>query len=382
MKKIIALGALLALYCKFGIQKAYCWSSFTHEDITKKALNLLEKENKTKVASFYKNWHKEILEGCKEPDNKDDCDCGLGTHYYSCVNSKGKNLPISENYYVNRLGKAMKSARTLFEENYTCAVNLYKSGKIAQAMHYLGRAAHFIEDMSCTVHTANMKYLDKQNNVHFAYEKHTSAVCSKITAEKYDKRLNKYYEKDDMSEAINKLVEYAGRYTEPLCDLDPKKFEDVAEKTLPYSQQNVMALLLKFYTNCTENKGDFLLDGQKYTITNAGCRMVMTASKKGIVLNKAEKSSAQKLEIQLSDNGTFGIKAENGGFVNGKFTGYDYLKINSEPAKFRAAAVNTRLFRISTEESGFEKVLTASKGGNVTVEKFKPGNPYQLWIIK
>lgn len=41
-------------------------------------------------------------------------------------------------------------------------------------MRVLGRAAHFISDMGCTVHVANMKYQDKANNVHYAFEKHVS----------------------------------------------------------------------------------------------------------------------------------------------------------------------------------------------------------------
>ena len=382
MKELIALGTLAVLYCKFGIKKAYAWTGGTHEDITKKALALLEKENKPKLVQFYKNYHKEILTGCKQPDNKDDIDCGAGSHYYSCVNPKGKKLSCDNGYYLNRFGKPMKSARTMFEENYTCAVNLYISGKISQAMLYIGRAAHFIEDMSCTVHTANMRYLPSQNNIHYAYEKHTSAICSKIKAEKYDKRLNKYYEKDDLTEALNKLVETSGRYTDLLTDLAPGKMEDAAKKNLPFAQQNVMALFLKFYRDCTEKTEGFIVNDKEYTFTNAGCKLNMSASKKGIVLLKPDKTPEQKLKVSVADDGTIGLKTSNGGYVNGKFKGYDYLKIGTNPARFRTAAVSTRLFRISSEQCGFEKVLTAGRGGSLTFEKFRPGNPYQLWIIK
>lgn len=379
MKKLIACIAVFGLYFVFGGKKVHAWNGFTHEDITKKALALLEKENKNKAAAFYKDWHKQIILGSKQPDHSEDHDNGAGTHYYSCVNAKGKELPKVNNYYVNRLGKAMRSARTLFEENYTCAVNLYKSGDTSNAMRYLGRAIHFIEDMSCTVHTANMMYLDRQNNIHFAFEKRASAICTKHSAEKFDKRLTKYYEKADMGEALNKLVEYAGRFTKDLCN---KEFEKVAAQALPYSQQNVMALLIKFYNDCQEDRGNFLADGKEYTFINAATKEVMNASAKGIILEGHDQKNSQKLQICLSDQGTFGLKIFDGGYVNDKLKGYDYLKIGTKPAQFRAAAVDTRTFRISTEKSGYKRVISGKKGGKLCIEKFQPGKLEQLWIIK
>ena len=52
----------------------------------------------------------------------------------------------------------------------------------------------------------------------------------------------------------------------PFLTLDPRAFDDVAKNTLPVTQQNVTALLLKFYDDCTSDAGNYILDGKAYTI--------------------------------------------------------------------------------------------------------------------
>lgn len=381
MKKELTLAAAIVLYCKFGIKKAYAWSSGTHEDITKKALDLLEKEKKLRPVSFYKDWHTQILEGCTAPDKDGDMDKGAGKHYYSCVNSKGKELPEVKGYYKNRLGDFAPSARTLFTANYTSAVSLYKSGNTERAMIYLGRAIHFVSDMGCTVHVANMKYLDKPNNVHYALEKHVNTTCTKHTANSYDKRLNKYYEKDGLGDAFNRLAKYAGKFVDTISHLDPRAFDDAAMNTLPVTQQNVMAVLLKFYDDCMGDKGNYVVDTNLYTFKNEATGLVLTVTSKGLSLENPNKELEQKLTVCLSENGTAGFKISDGGYVNASCKGYDYLKMDGKPAQFRFEALGKRRFVITTEASKYEKVLASSKGGSLSVTDFEPDNPLQVWIL-
>ena len=381
MKKIIALTTVLGLYCMFRAKKAYAWSSVTHEDIAKKALDLLEKDKKSRPAAFYKNYRQQILKGCTEPDNEHDPDCGLGTHYYSAYTPKGKELPETNGYYKNRLGKFARSARTMLEENYTSALNLYKSGDKENAMRVIGRAAHFISDMGCTVHAANMRYLPKSGNVHHAFEKHVSTTCVKQTAESCDKRLTKYYSKDSFCDAVNKLVKYSGKFTEAISNLDPKAFDDVSKNTLTATQQNVAALLLKFYDDCSSDNGNFVEDHKLYTFKNEVSGLVLTVTPKGLQLEKADKTLEQKLEIRLGENGALGLKIADGGYVNASCKGYDYLKIDGKPAQFRIAALGKKRFRIHSESSKFEKVLTNAKGGKLAFADFDPENPAQIWIL-
>ncbi|MBO5448981.1 MAG: zinc dependent phospholipase C family protein [Ruminococcus sp.] len=381
MKQEILLAAAVGLYCRFGIKKAYAWSSNTHEDIVKKALMLLETEKKVRPAAFYKDWHSQLLKGCIEPDKSGDMDKGPGKHYYSCVNPKGKELPETKGYYKNRLGNFSPSARTLFCANYTSAISLYKSGNTENAMISLGRALHFVSDMGCTVHVSNMKYQDKPNNIHFALEKHINTTCTKYTAQSYDKRLSKYYEKDNLGEAFNRLVKYAGKFVETISHLDPRAFDDTAKNVLPVVQQNVMAVLLKFYDDCMTDKGNYVIDKKLYTFRNEATGLILTVGSKGLSMEKQNKELEQKLCICLRDNGTAGLKIADGGYVNASCKGYDYLKIDGMPAQFRFEAQGKRRFIITTESSGYEKVLTNSKGGGVAVTEFEPENPLQIWIL-
>ncbi len=381
MKKLLALVSVIGLYGCLGAKKTYAWSSATHEDITKKALALLEKEKKQKQITFYKDYTEDILKGCTEPDKKDDMDKGPGMHYYSCVNPKGKELPETNGYYRNRLGKLSGSARTLLEANYTSAVSLYKSGDIHNAMRFLGRAVHFVSDMGCTVHVANMKYIDKPNNVHFAFEKHVNTSCTKYTADSFDKRLIKHYGKDGFGEAATKLVKYAGKFVDTISHLDPRAFDDVAKNTLPVTQQNVTALFLRFFEDCTSDCGNYITDGKAYTFKNEISGLVLTVTPKGLQLDKPDRSLEQKLTVCLTENGTFGLKIADGGYVNASCKDYDYLKIDGQPAQFRAAALGKRRFRIYSGASGFDKVLVNSKGGKLSFADFEPENPTQIWIL-
>lgn len=381
MKKAIALTVAMGLYLKFGVKKVYAWSGKTHEDIVKKALALLEKEKKLRPSFFYKNWHKEILIGCTQPDEPRDTDKGTGMHYYSCVNPKGKELKEENGYYKNRCGKLLRSARTLLEENYTAAVSLYKSGNVEYAMTIIGRAAHFISDMGCTVHTSNIRYLPNRSNIHCAFESHVNTTCVKYTAERFDKRLSKYYEKDTFEEAVHKLIKYSAKFTNVVSLLDPRAFDDTAKNTLPVTQQNVMALFIKFYDDCTQDKGNYIEDNKSYTLKNEATDMVITTSEKGLILQKQDKSKEQKLIVNLTPEGTFSLKTYDGSFVSKNLKGYDYLKMNGKPAQFKIAALGKRKFRITTEASNYEKVLGITKSGKIASVEFEPENKSQIWIL-
>ncbi len=380
MKKIIAVLAAAGSYCVFGGKKAEAWFSETHSDITEKAVALLERDNKLKQHGFYKGYINELISGSKEPDNDGDIDKGLGTHYYSCSNSKGRELSDTNGYYKNRLGKFSKSARTMLEENYTCALSLYKSGKTAEAMHTLGRALHFMEDMGCTVHTANMKYQDKPANAHYAYEKHINTLCKQYGADKCDKRLQKAYS-GSFTQGLNKLVKLSSRFCEPISHLDPKAFDDAAKATIPVVQQNAAALLLKFYDDCIGDNGNFLCDQKSYTLRNEASGLVITVSPKGLTLEDPNKELEQKLQFCIYENGTFGLKIGDGGVVSGNCRSYDYLKLGSVPALFRFAGYGKKRFRITAGGTGFEKVLSCTKSGGLAVSEFEPENPAQIWII-
>lgn len=382
MKKLIALCAALTAVKLIKPIRAHAWFKDTHRDITGKAIALLEKDNKPKQFAFFKEYEENIIEGCTEPDNSGDCDEGSGRHYYSYCNPNGRELEPTAGYYRNRHGDFSKSSRTMLEENYTSALCLYKSGETARAMHVLGRAAHFIEDMSCTVHVSNIRYMSRPSNVHYAYEKNINTLCKNFTAERFDKRLSKSYEGTSFEAAANKLIKTSSRFVDTISTLDPKAFSEAAGTMLPIAQQNVMALLLKFYEDVQRSDGsNFIVSDKSYTVKNEASGAVLTVTKKGLVLDGPDKDKEQKLLFKIYSLGAFGLQTSDTGFVNKKCNGYDYLKAGSEPALFRLAALGKRRFRITTGGTEFKKVLTCSKGGSLAIDEFDPQDPAQIWII-
>ncbi len=381
MKKLIATLTVIGLYCSFGGKKADAWFNTTHEYITENALELLKKEGKTKIYKFYEPYTRDLILGSIQPDKVYDIDYGTGTHYYSCVNNKCKPVKDKNGYYANRLGKYSKSARTMLEENYTSALSLYKSGKKQEAINVLGRAIHFVSDLSCTAHTANMRYLDKPTNVHYTYEKHANTLCRQYTADKYDKRLNKAYDSDSFENAVHKLISNTSRYASSLARLDPTSFDAASRATIPLAQQNAAALLFKFYQECSADKGNFLLDNKAYTIRNEFSGQVITVTDKDLELNAINKELEQKLILKIGENGAFGLRTKDGKFVNETCKGYTELENDETPALFRFAALGKRRFRITVGATGFEKVLGCSKIGSLTITDFIPGDNSQIWII-
>ncbi len=381
MKKMIALCAALAAVKLIRPIKAHAWWGRTHDDITAKAIDLIEKENKPKQFEFFNEYREEIVDGCTEPDSRNDCDRGSGMHYYSYTNRHGKELECTAGYYRNRCGDFSKSSRTMLEENYTSALCLYKSGKIKEAMHVLGRAAHFIEDMSCTPHVSNIRNFERPSNIHHAFEKNINTICTQFTADRFDKRLLKSYEGDSFEAAANKLIKTSARFVEGISTLDPKAFGEAAETMLPIAQQNVMALLLKFYDDAHAEGGNFIVSDKAYTVKNEMSGMVLTITKKGAMLDKPDKEKQQKLMFKIYSLGAFGIQTQDTGFLNKKCNGFDYLKAGSEPALFRLAALGKRRFRITTGGTDFEEVLTCTKNGSLAIDDFDPEDPGQIWVI-
>lgn len=381
MKRIIAFAIVFWLYCMFGAKKVYAWYGATHADITKKALALIKKENMRKVADFYADWHEQLILGSKQPDFMGDLDNGAGSHYYSCVNRWGMPLKMRGDYYCNRLGRAMRSARTLFEENYTYAVSLYKSGDVGNAMRYLGRAIHFVEDMGCSVHSANMIYIPHKRNVHSNFESYASDICGGITAERFDKKFSKYYHQSDFGEALNELVSYSSKFSQLIRSMENADFENAAEHVLPYTQQNVAALMLRFYEDCHGDRSNFIIDGRKYVLINAATKRAVTVSEKGLITSRLADSELQKFKVELSGDGSFGLKGYDRRYVDKVCRDCERIDSGAKPAQFRAAAVGDRVFRVSVGNCGFKKVLSVNNAGKLTIEKFRPGNKFQLWVI-
>ncbi len=381
IKNLLAITAAAGVYAAFFSKKAYAWFGNTHRDILEKAFTLLEKQDKQKVYLFFKDYKELLSDSCVEPDQKGDIDRGSGRHYYCAATPKGTEIEDKNGYYKNRLGDYSKSARTMLEENYTAALSLYKSGKTREAMHMFGRAVHFIQDIGCTVHSSGIRYMDTKGNPHNAFESHAQTKCKSVKApDTIDKRVTKAYD-ESIQSAANRLAKQSSKYAADVKRLDPLVFDTICNATLPAAHQYTACLMIRFYNDVNENNGNFLLDSKSYTFKNERTSGYITVVKKGIMLDAPDTAKEQKIQLKIYDDGSFGLKAENGGYVNKKCNGFDYLKKDAVPAGFKVSALGKRRFRITTEASGYEKVLTCNDNGDLRIAKFDPEDRGAVWII-
>ena len=381
MKKVLAIASAAAVCCKLGTIRCHAWGGVTHRDIMKKAFDLLDKEKKTKVYAFFKDYYKELEEGCTAPDSGEDIDCGAGMHYYSCSKPRGKELKQTKGYYKDRLGRFLPSARTLCEQNYTSAVSLYRAGKKSEGMTCFARAAHFVSDMGCPVHVSNIRCIDRRGNIHYAFEKHAKTTCSVYTAETFDRRLSKLYEKDTFQDALNKLVNFSAKYVKMVRSLDPLQFDDIEQNTLIFTQQNVMALMVRFYNDCTTDNSNFITDGKVCSFKSTYSGLSLTATNKGLALAELNKDLEQKLKVCWNNDGSFSLKTADGNLVAKNLKGYVKPDSEHEPAKVRAICTGKRQFIITVGSKDFKQILNCSSSGKLAITKFDPRKPSFNWVI-
>lgn len=377
MKKNITVGTYI-----FSLLKpvnAYAWTGQTHEDIINCALERLEKEKKLRISAFYKPFSEKLSEGVKCESCSEDAESKKFTHYYNVVNSKNKEFESKEGYYSNPDGEYLRTARTSLEEYYTRALNLYKNGKISEAMVTLGTAAHFLQDLGCPTHT----YAVKNRKITQAFAKHANTISKKFSPERFDKRLLKSYSTDSFENAANKLAAASAKHGAAVSELDPIAFDTAVKSLVPLTVQNVTALLIKFYNDVQTSAagGNYLTDGRLYSFRNEASGLLLTVKKKSVSLEKPDKNLEQKLTLVMSGKGTFAVRISDGGYVSANLKGYDYAKAGSSGAQFGFTALGKNRYRISTEGTDFSKLLTCTRSGGLAVSDFEPENKAQVWIL-
>lgn len=383
MKKALlfaaAAGTIAALKAAKPI-KAHAWFSQTHKNITQSAFDLLKKEKKAKICAFYEPQLELLMTACAAPDEAGDIDKAPGTHYYSCADVKGKKLPIKGGYYKNRLGDFSKSARTSLEDNYTSAVSLYKSGLINEAFTAFGRALHFAEDISCPVHTANMKYLESPKNAHYSFEKFANTISSKYSPEQLDKRIVNSFSSESFENALNKLCEGTNKYASMVAGLDPAAFTKTVSETVPGGVMAAAAMMIRFYNDCRDDNKNYILSNNAYSFKNMLTGEYLIMTDKGIELKSGVVGAQKKLTVTLDKSGAFSLKGGNERYL---LSNLKSSEKENEKMLFRAACVKKNTFRLSLGHTFYEKVLGLKKGSSaLTVCAFDPEDTAQLWVIE
>ena len=151
----------------------------------------------------------------------------------------------------------------------------------------------------------------------------------------------------------------------------------------PLAAQNVVALINRYYDDCTKDNANYLVDGMSCHIRCEGSGMIVTQGAKGITLDRLDpdRKKPQKMTLILADSGTFAIRVPDGQFLSGNLKNLDTVLGEAQGEQFRFTALGKNRYRISPEASRFAKVLACTKSGSLTLADFDPKDKNQVWII-
>lgn len=194
-------------------------------------------------------------------DVKGDRENGAGRHYYCGCATNGKPQKTVRGYYKNGKDLFAKSARTMFEEDYTMALTMHCSGFVKHGAVYLARAVHMLADMCCLPHAAKMTYFSSKRGVHMSYENLARAMYPEFIPEQHIKyeQLRRFAKRSSFSTALNKN-------TAAICGEIPEIFtapEAEIKHRLYDTEAAVAALLYRFYrdTRVDAIHGHYVADG-------------------------------------------------------------------------------------------------------------------------
>ena len=231
-----------------------------HQDILLRALDLLA-ESGPDAEAFFRPQLELMLPYTTIADEIGDRENGAGRHYYCGCSTNGTPLVPVNGYLRNGKGLFAKSARSMFEEDYTMALTMHQNGFICQSAEYLARAVHMLSDMCCLPHAAKMTYFSSKRNIHIRYEELARVLYPEFVPVQHIKyeQLRRFAMRSSFSTALNENARQ-------ICEDIPKIFhEPVKEikKRLCDTEAAVAALLYRFYrdTKVTPLRGHYIAEG-------------------------------------------------------------------------------------------------------------------------
>jgi hypothetical protein len=231
-----------------------------HQEILLRSMKLLEGAA-PEATELIQPMVKIMLPYTVLPDDKDDRENGAGRHYYCACNTDGRPFSPVGGYYRNGKDLFARSARTMFEEDYTMALTMYHAGFTGQSAVYLGRAVHMMSDMCCLPHTVKWTYFSKKRSLHICYEELAHVMYPEFVPEQtigYE-HLRRFAMRSSFTTALNMNAEKIAREI-PELTASP---ETEIKKRLYDTEQAVAALLYRFYrdTKVTPLRGHYAADG-------------------------------------------------------------------------------------------------------------------------
>ena len=231
-----------------------------HQDILIRALKLL-RETAPEAEALVRPQLGIMLPYTVRADESGDRENGAGRHYYSvCTSSLRRVAPIC-GYYKNGKDLFAKSARTMFEEDYTMALTMHNAGFVKQGAVYLARAVHMLSDMCCLPHATKMTYFSNKKCVHVSYEELARAMYPEFVPEQHIcyETLRRFAMRSSFSTALNRNAERICSEVDEML----KSPENEIIARLYDTEQAVAALLYRFYrdTLVTPLRGHYAANG-------------------------------------------------------------------------------------------------------------------------
>ncbi len=269
--------------------------SCVHKNLTLRTLVML-KYIRPDSEEIFAPLAKTLITFSKRPDKQGDYEKGPGRHYYCAVTPGMKKLNTVNGYLRNGKGKCYKSARAMFEEDYTMALTMYIAGYHQKSAEFLGRAIHMISDMCCIPHVASMTYFSSASSFHKAYEILAEAIYPERVPRQSKPELPDYFSNGaSFTEAINRLVFDTARGIKDISD-DPVK---AISAHLQRTERVIATLLIRFMNDLTAHEQE-----AHYITNNSGCRIMrgtapltIKITEKGITLHGVNPSPESKINV-------------------------------------------------------------------------------------
>lgn len=227
----------------FAISSILCWGGTTHSSIGSHAFTILT-DDKTSTATFYSKtnskYKSKMSQGFVDPD---EVEKAAGTHYYVYPGS-GKN---TGQYYPPAPNCPSKeSARIRLENHYKLALKYYPSKKDDAFLH-LGRACHYLQDISCPPHAAGIQYPSdpKATNYHKLYETFINNNVKSIPHAKSAKSKYGSMNGDQWGIVINDIAKNAASYKSDVLTTSHDKYK-ATYPTIKQSEIYTAVLMDKF----------------------------------------------------------------------------------------------------------------------------------------
>lgn len=213
---------------------------------------------------------KTLVPFSKRPDKKGDYENGMGRHYYCAANPHGKEQSAVNGYFRNGSGKCYKSARVMFEEDYTMALTMYIAGYYQRSAEFLGRAVHMLSDMCCIPHVCSMTYFSTAQSFHKSYEILAEIVYPELVPEQTAPVLPDFFsDRNSFESDINTIA------LETAKGLEDMKGDhaEVIKSHLLRTERILTKFLIRFMDDLTTSEHD-----AHYIMTGSGCRLMRGTS--------------------------------------------------------------------------------------------------------